>query len=174
MAPASIYVITREEHSRAGVTSVPEALRLAPNLQSPRPIPINTRSARAARFSAREQAAGDDRWPHRVPPLFSACSGRRRTRCSRIDRIEVISGPGAALWGANAVNGVINVITGRQVQRRRRSWAPEVGNLERGASARYGAQIGSRHRFACTARCPIATLGAHHRRRYATKQSSHR
>jgi iron complex outermembrane receptor protein len=59
-----------------------------------------------------------------------------------IERIEVIRGPGATLWGANAVNGVINVITRRATDTQGVLAAAGGGNRESTASARYGAALG--------------------------------
>ena len=60
-----------------------------------------------------------------------------------VDRIEVISGPGAALWGANAVNGVINIITRPASQTQGGVLTLGAGNLERSASVQYGGTLGA-------------------------------
>ena len=78
-------------------------------------------TARGFNISHRQQAARADR---RADALLAALLrhvlGRRRTRCSTdLDRIEVIRGPGGTIWGANAVNGVINIITQDRVADRR-------------------------------------------------------
>jgi iron complex outermembrane receptor protein len=116
-APASIYVITGEDIRRAGVTSLPEALRLAPNLQVAR----NSASSYAISARGFNNAIGnkllvliDGRTVY--TPLFSGGFwDQQDVMLEDVERIEVISGPGGTLWGANAVNGVINVIT-RQAQ----------------------------------------------------------
>ena len=112
-APASIYVITGEEIRRSAATSLPEALRLAPTLQ------VARLNAGQYAISARgfNNAIGnkllvlvDGRTVY--SPLFSGVFWDAvDVRLQDVERIEVISGPGATLWGANAVNGVINVIT---------------------------------------------------------------
>lgn len=112
-AAASIYVITGEEIRRSAATSLPEALRLAPNLQ------VARLNAAQYAISARgfNNAIGnkllvlvDGRTVY--SPLFSGVFwDHNDVVLEDVDRIEVISGPGGTLWGANAVNGVINVIT---------------------------------------------------------------
>src|ERR1043166_4936965 len=112
-APSAIQVITQEEIRRAGATSLPEALRLAPNLQ------VAQVDSRQWAISARGFNNGlankllvliDGRTVY--TPLYAGVFWDvQDTLLQDIDRIEVISGPGGTLWGANAVNGVINVIT---------------------------------------------------------------
>ncbi|HVE89330.1 MAG TPA: TonB-dependent receptor [Burkholderiaceae bacterium] len=148
-APASIYVITREDIRRAGVTSLPEALRLAPNLQVARAdtnqYAISARGSNAV-LANKLLVLIDGRIVY--TPLFSGVFWEAQdTLLEDIDRIEVISGPGAALWGANAVNGVINVITRPTSATQGAVVGAGGGNLERGAFARYGAQIGSQTSF---------------------------
>ncbi|QJR10677.1 Vitamin B12 transporter BtuB [Usitatibacter rugosus] len=112
-APASIYVITAEDIRRSGVTRLPEALRLAPNLQVAQ-VTTNQWAISARGFN---NAIGnkllvlvDGRTVY--TPLFSGVFwDAQDVALEDVERIEVISGPGATLWGANAVNGVINVIT---------------------------------------------------------------
>lgn len=112
-AAASVYVITAEDIRRSAATSLPEALRLAPNLQ-------------VARMSAGQYAISAGGFNTAIAnKLLVLIDGRtiystlfagvfwdaHDLVLEDIDRIEVISGPGGTLWGANAVNGVINVIT---------------------------------------------------------------
>lgn len=112
-APASIFVITERDIRRSGATSLPEALRLAPNLQVAR---VDSRNyAITARgfnnpFANKLLVLIDGRAVY--TPLFSGVFwDAQDVVLEDIERIEVISGPGATMWGANAVNGVINVIT---------------------------------------------------------------
>src|SRR5437016_10529295 len=110
---SAIQVITQEDIRQSGATSLPEALRLAANLQVAQ---INSRewaiSARGFNGTTANKLLVliDGRTVY--TPLFSGVFWDvQDVLLSDVDRIEVISGPGATLWGANAVNGVINVIT---------------------------------------------------------------
>lgn len=143
-APASIFVITRDDIRRAGVTSLPEALRLAPNLQLAR---VNAHSyaisARGFNNSIGNKLLVliDGRTVY--TPLFSGVFWNAQdVMLEDVDRIEVISGPGATLWGANAVNGVINVITRPASDTQGPLVTAGAGNLERGAAVRYGGRFG--------------------------------
>jgi len=110
---SAIQVITQEDIRRSGAASLPEALRLATNLQVAQ---LDSRqwaiSARGFNGTAANKLLVliDGRTVY--TPLFSGVFWDvQEVPLGDIDRIEVISGPGATLWGANAVNGVINVIT---------------------------------------------------------------
>jgi iron complex outermembrane receptor protein len=110
---AAIYVITKEDIRRAGIYSIPEALRLVPGMHVAR---IGTdRWAVASRgfngaLSNKLLVLIDGRAIY--TPVFSGVYwGDQGTAINDIERIEVIRGPGASIYGANAVNGVINVIT---------------------------------------------------------------
>ena len=112
-AAAAIQVITREEIRRSGAASLPEALRLASNLQ------VARKTGREWAISARgfnSTAANkllvmiDGRTVY--TPLYSGVFwDAQHVFLEDVERIEVISGPGGTLWGSNAVNGVINIIT---------------------------------------------------------------
>jgi iron complex outermembrane receptor protein len=112
-AAASIFVISNEEIQRSGVASLPDALRLAPNLQvaqdNARNYAISARGFNNV-FNNKLLVLIDGRTVY--SPLFSGVFwDAQDVVLEDIDRIEVISGAGATLWGANAVNGVINIIT---------------------------------------------------------------
>jgi iron complex outermembrane recepter protein len=112
-APASVYVITGEDIRRSGAVTLPEALRLAPNLQIAR-IDSGQYAITARGFNStianKLLVLIDGRTVY--TPLFSGTFWEvQDVMLEDVERIEVISGPGATLWGANAVNGVINVIT---------------------------------------------------------------
>ena len=112
-APAAVYVITPEEIRRSGATSIPEALRLAPGLDVARVDAHDWAiSARGFNdiFANKLLVLMDGRSLY--TPLFSGVFWDvQDTMLEDIERIEVVRGPGATLWGANAVNGVINIIT---------------------------------------------------------------
>src|SRR5438093_5923661 len=110
---SAIQVITQEDIRRSGATSLPEALRLASNLQVAQ---VDSRqwaiSARGFTSTSANKMLVliDGRTVY--TPLFSGVFWDvQDTLLEDIDRIEVISGPAATLWGANAVNGVITIIT---------------------------------------------------------------
>ena len=117
-APAAIFVITHEDIVRSGATSLPEILRLAPNLAvfqtSASQYVITARGLNgnnaAQNFSNKLLVLIDGRSVY--TPLYSGVYWDMQDVLPQdIERIELISGPGATLWGANAVNGVINIIT---------------------------------------------------------------
>ncbi len=112
-AAAAVHVITREEIRRSGATSLPEVLRLAPGVDAAR-IGDNRWSVSIRGFSGR--------WANKLlvlvdgrsvyTPLYSGTEWEQENiPLALIERIEVIRGPAAATWGANAVSGVINIIT---------------------------------------------------------------
>src|SRR5882762_3990759 len=112
-SPAAIAVITEDDIRRSGAMSIPEALRLAPGIDAAR-LDANewAISARGFNdvFANKLLVLQDGRTLY--SPLFSGVFWDvQGTMLEDIDRIEVIRGPGATLWGANAVNGVINIMT---------------------------------------------------------------
>ena len=117
-AAASIYVINHDDVIRSGAQSVPQMLRLAPNLEvmqtSPSAYQITSRgfngSSAAQNFPNKLLVLIDGRSVY--TPLYSGVYWDMQDVLPEdVERIEVISGPGGTLWGANAVNGVINIIT---------------------------------------------------------------
>jgi iron complex outermembrane receptor protein len=112
-AAAAIQLITSEDIRRSGATSLPEALRLADNLEVAQ-INAHDWAISARGFNAdlanKLLVLIDGRAVY--TPLYGGVLWNVQDYpLSDIDRIEVISGPGGTLWGANAVNGVINIIT---------------------------------------------------------------
>ncbi len=112
-APSAIQVITSEDIRRSGATSIPEALRLADNLdvaqQNSHDWNISARGFNTD-LANKLLVLIDGRTVY--TPLFSGVFWDVQDYLLEdVDRIEVISGPGGTLWGANAVNGVINITT---------------------------------------------------------------
>lgn len=148
-APAAIYVIGHDEIMRSGASNLAEALRLAPNLQFEQlsasswvaaPRGFGTSPFYQA-FANKLLVLIDGRSVYN--PLFSGLYlDELDVLLDDVDRIEVISGPGATLWGANAVNGVVNVITRPAYQTRGALGAAAAGNLQQQLRARYGDRIG--------------------------------
>jgi len=142
-AAASIYVITGDEIRRSGATTLPEALRLAPNLQ------VAQVSAYGYAITARgfNNTSGnkllvliDGRSVY--TPLFSGVFwDAQDVLLEDIERIEVISGPGGTLWGVNAVNGVINIITRPAAHTQGGVAAADSGNRGADAALRYGGSL---------------------------------
>jgi iron complex outermembrane receptor protein len=137
---AAVYVITQEDIRRSGVTSIPEALRLAPGVQVARITAtdwaINIRGLND-QFAQDLLVMIDGRvvYNHVFSGVFWDIQD---TLIEDIDRIEVIRGPGAALWGANAVNGVINIITKHSNETQDWQTVALIGNEEQIGSVRYG------------------------------------
>lgn len=149
-APASIYVITHEDIMRSGATNLMESLRLAPNLLvtqvSATDYTIAARgfggNPRDQNFSNKLLMLIDGRSVY--TPLYSGIySDAQDVVLEDIDRIEVISGPGATLWGANAMNGVINVITRPSYLTQGSFVDAAAGNQEQDLSLRYGGRAGT-------------------------------
>jgi len=144
-ASAAIFVITQEDIRRSGVTSIPEVLRMVPGLEVAR-IDSNkwaiTSRGFNGRFADKMLVLIDGRSVY--SPLFSGVFwDRQDTVLEDIERIEIIRGPGATLWGANAVNGVINIITKNAGETIGGLVTAGGGNQERGfGSVRYGLKLG--------------------------------
>ncbi|MDA1274212.1 MAG: TonB-dependent receptor [Verrucomicrobia bacterium] len=145
-AAAAIHVITQEDLRRSGVNSLPEALRMAPGLDVAR---ANSRQWAISSRGFNELYANrllvllDGRTIY--TPSFSGVFWEDTDALIEdIDRIEVIRGPGATLWGANAVNGVINIIS-KSAKDTQGILATGGGGIEEQAfgSLRYGGQMGS-------------------------------
>jgi iron complex outermembrane receptor protein len=144
-AASAVQVITQDDIHRSGATSLPEALRLASNLQVAQ---VDSRqwaiSARGFNGTTANKLLVliDGRTIY--TPLYSGVFWDvQDVPLEDIDRIEVISGPGATLWGANAVNGVINVITKNPEDTRGVLVSGGGGTSLRGfGTARYGGTAG--------------------------------
>ena len=146
-AAASIYVITAEEIRRSGRASLPELLRLAPNLDVAR-ADANQYAISARGFNNtlanKLLVLTDGRTVY--TPLFSGTFWEAQdAMLEDIERIEVISGPGATLWGANAVNGVINIITKSAAETQGVGAVLQAGTQRNDAAARYGGEIAGGH-----------------------------
>jgi iron complex outermembrane recepter protein len=148
-AAASIYVITHDDIQRSSATNVFEVLRLAPNLLvtqvSATSYVIASRgfggNPVAQNFSNKLLILVDGRSVY--TPLYSGIySFALDLMLEDVDRIEVISGPGATLWGANAMNGVINIITRPAFSTTGSFIDAAGGNNEQAVAARYGGAAG--------------------------------
>lgn len=143
-APASVFVLTRRDIERSGLSSIPELLRLVPGMQVER---INASrwaiSARgfAGQFANKLLVLMDGRSAY--TPLFSGTWWDMQDLVlDDIERIEVIRGPGGTNWGANAVNGVVNVVTRKAGDTHGNYLQTRIGNEERViTSLRHGGEL---------------------------------
>ena len=140
-AAAAVYVITSEDIRRSGAPSLAEVLRLAPNLQVQRlnagEYAISARGFNGFETSNKLLVLIDGRSVY--SPLHSGVFwDSLNVMLEDIERIEVISGPGGTLWGANAVNGVINIITRASHDTQGTLASVSVGTEDAGFSFRHG------------------------------------
>jgi iron complex outermembrane receptor protein len=139
--PAAIFVITGDDIRRSGATSIPEALRLAPGVEVAR-IDASTWSIGIRGFGTDLTRSVlvliDGRTVY--TPLFAGTNWDvQNTNMDDIERIEVIRGPGGTIWGPNAINGVINIITKSAKDTQGILASAGGGNEDQGfANFRYG------------------------------------
>ena len=144
-AAAAIFVITQDDIRRSGARSIPEALRLVPGLEVAR-IDENKWAIASrgfnGRFTNKLLVLIDGRSVY--TPLFSGVYWNvQDVLLEDVDRIEVIRGPGATLWGANAVNGVINIMTKAADATQGGLVTVQAGDALRGAGqVRFGGRLG--------------------------------
>ncbi len=139
-APAAVAVITREDMLRSGATSMPEMLRMVPGLhvarQNSSAWAVSSRGFSS--ISSEKLLVLSDTRSVYTPLLSGVAWDVQDYLIEDIERVEVIRGPGAALWGSNAVNGVINITT--------RSARDTHGDyLEAGVGSFEGYWLGARH-----------------------------
>jgi iron complex outermembrane recepter protein len=142
---AAVYVITQEEIRRSGLTSIPEILRLAPGIEVAR-IDGTKWAVSARGFNGRLAnkllVLIDGRSVY-SPETSGVYWEVQDLLLADIERIEVIRGPGGTMWGANAVNGVINIITKHTQDTRGGVVTVGSGSEERAfTSFRYGGNLG--------------------------------
>ena len=142
--PAAIYVLTSEDIRRSGVTSVPDALRLVPGVNvfrvnGSRNWAVGIRGL-ADQFSKYVLVLIDGRTVS--TPLFGGVWWTiNNVMLEDIDRIEVIRGPGGTIWGADAVNGVINIITKHSEDTKGTLISAGGGNVDQNTEdLRYGSE----------------------------------
>jgi iron complex outermembrane receptor protein len=146
-AAAAVAVLTSEDIRRSGSTSVPEALRMVPGVQVGRQT-SNGWAVSARGFtsinSEKLLVLSDTRSIY--TPLYSGVFWNAQDYLLQdIDRIEVVRGPGATLWGSNAVNGVINITTKTAKDTQGLYAETGAGSEERfTGAARYGGKIADR------------------------------
>src|SRR5882672_5938080 len=143
--PAAIYVITQEDIRRSGAASIPEVLRLAPGVEVAQ-VDSNKWSLGIRGFGSRLSRSVlvliDGRSVY--TPLFAGVYWEvQDTLLQDVERIEIIRGPGGTIWGANAVNAVINIITKSTKDTHGTLVSVGGGNVDHGIGGfRYGAGNG--------------------------------
>ena len=144
-AAAAVFVITQEDIRRSGATQIPEVLRMVPGVEVARvdsnKWAISIRGFNSL-FSRKLLVLVDGRSVY--TGLYSGTFWDiQDTVLEDVERIEVIRGPGATVWGANAVNGVINIITKNAGNTQGGMISAGGGNVEQGfTTMRYGAKLG--------------------------------
>lgn len=148
-APTAIYAIGRDEIRRSGATNLPELLRSVPGVQVSRidasRYAVSIRGF-SNRYSGKLLVLQDGRSLYN--PLFSGTYWEAQgILLEDIERVEVIRGSGGTLWGANAVNGVINIITRHARESGGTHVEAKAGSMENGLSIRHGASLGEDGHF---------------------------
>jgi iron complex outermembrane receptor protein len=142
---AAVFVITQEDIARSGARSLPDVLAMAPGIEVAH-IGNNRWAVSArgdnGRFANKLQVLKDGRSIY--SPLFSGVFWEAEdTVLEDIERIEIIRGPNAAMWGSNAVNGTINIITRKARDTQGGLVAVSAGSEDKSnLTARYGMQLG--------------------------------
>jgi iron complex outermembrane receptor protein len=145
--PAAVTVITQQEIRRSGATSLAELLRLGPGVHA---VKINSSQwavgirGFTSRLARSQLALVDGRSVY--TPLFAGTYWEvQDTLLQDVERVEIVRGPGGTLWGANAVNGVVNVVT-RSARETQGLLVSAGGGVEERAFAaiRYGGRMGER------------------------------
>src|SRR5438552_12071152 len=144
--PAAVFVITQEDIRRSGMTNIPDLLRMVPGVQ------VGQAQGGQWAVSAR---GFNDTYSNKLLVLVDGRSvyspidsgvfwDEQDLFLENIERIEVIRGPGATLWGANAVNGVISIITKSARESQGALGVSGVGNEGQSvAGVRFGGKLGA-------------------------------
>jgi iron complex outermembrane recepter protein len=144
---AAIFVITQEDIARSGATNIPDLLRMVPGIDVAQ-INSNTWAISSRGFNGRFSndllVLVDGRSVY-TPAFGGVFWDALDFPLEDIERIEVIRGPGASIWGANAVNGVINIITKKSSDTKGVLAVAGGGNVDQGfGTLQYGGSLGRR------------------------------
>ena len=148
--PASMHVITAEDIRSSGARNLPEALRLVPGMDvaqlSSSRWAVSTRGF-TGRYANKLLVLIDGRSIY--SPMFSGVLWEaERVPLDSIDRIEVLHGPAGSIWGSNAVNGVINIITRAASETQGNAVDVSIGDGGRQAAyARHGGASGAQSQW---------------------------
>jgi len=142
---AAVFVITQDDIRRSGAANIPDVLRMAPGVNVAR-VDANAWAISIrgfnSRYSNKVLVLIDGRSIY--SPAFSGVDWDQiDVPLENIERIEIIRGPGGAAWGANAVNGVINIITMTPADTQGGLIVAQAGSQEGGGLTRYGGKAGS-------------------------------
>ncbi len=144
-AAAAVFVITREDIRRSGATQIPEVLRMVPGVEVAR-VDSNKWAVSIRGFNdlfARKLLVLIDGRSVYTGLFSGTFWDTQDTVLEDVERIEVVRGPGATVWGVNAVNGVINIITKKSEDTQGGLVSAGGGSLEDGfAMLRYGGKMG--------------------------------
>ncbi|MGA8145801.1 MAG: TonB-dependent receptor [Candidatus Acidiferrales bacterium] len=144
---SAVFVITQDDIQRSGATNIPDLLRMVPGADVAQ-INANTWAVSArglnGEFSNELLVMVDGRTVY-IPTFGGVFWDVLDMPLEEIERIEVIRGPGGAVWGANAVNGVINIITKKAGETQGATLVVGAGNIDQEFStAQYGGTLGSK------------------------------
>jgi iron complex outermembrane receptor protein len=147
---SAIFVITAADIARSGATNIPDLLRMVPGLDVAQ-IDANTWAVSArgfnGRFSNKLLVMVDGRTVY-TPTFDGVFWDVLDLPLEDIERIEVIRGPGGTIWGANAVNGVINIMTKKAAETKGGMVVAGAGNLDQGfGTAQFGGEQGKKLDF---------------------------
>ncbi len=149
-ASSSVYVLSSEDIRRSGVTSIPEALRLVPGVQVAR---VSGNSWAVSARGLNHQFASKllvlmDGMTIYSPSLAGVVWDNHDYVMEDIDRIEVIRGPGGSIWGANAMNGIINIITKNSAETQGGYISQISGNHDKSITeVRYGGKTSAKNTY---------------------------
>jgi iron complex outermembrane receptor protein len=145
-APAATFVIMNEDIARSGATSLPEVLRLAPNLQvqqvDSRQFSISARGFNSFENANKLLVLIDGRTIY-TPLASSVYWDLHEPLLQDVERVEVVSGPGGTLYGPNAVNGVVNILSRSAYDTLGGYARLSVGTEDRRGALRYGGRVGA-------------------------------
>ena len=145
-AAAAVFVITEDDIRRSGATTIPDLLRMVPGLEVAQ-LPSGGAAVTARGFngfSANKLLVLVDGRAIYISALGGVLWDQQLVPVEDIQRIEVVRGPGATLWGANAVNGVINIVTKHSVDTLGASVTAQADSQSGDRTfAQFGAQLGA-------------------------------
>ncbi len=141
---AAIFVVTQEDIRRSGATNIPDLLRMVPGMDvgqiNGSTWAISSRGFNA-QFADKLLVMIDSRIVY-TPNFAGVCWDTLDLPLEDIERIEVIRGPGGAVWGANAVNGVISIFTKKAAETQGGTVEAVGGNIDQGGTVQYGEKAG--------------------------------